>query len=389
MTNPSPPRPPSLATIAAHAGGAHHASSGGVVPALAPAVTFARDQHHQLPAGRMYLRDDNENGEHVEKLLATLEGGQHAKVFASGLAAAVAVFMATLRPGDAVVATRVMYFGVRHWLTGFCERFGMQLVLVDGTSAGALATAIATHKPRLLWLETPGNPTLDVVDIAAAAQAAHAVAALVVVDSTAATPVHTQPLALGADIVMHSATKYLNGHHDVLAGALVVAAGRGALVDDAWRAIGLHRKETGAVLGPFEAWLLLRGLRTLALRVERQSASALRIALWLAARTDVVEVLYPGLPSHKNHDVALRQMHGGFGGLLAFRLGSEARALQVASAMKVFLRATSLGGVESFVEHRATVEGPETPTPRDLLRLAIGIEDPRDLVDDLAQALAA
>lgn len=364
--------------------------TGGVSPSIAPSVTFARSAGHELPDGRVYLRYQSENGEHVEKLLAKLEGGAGALVFSSGLAASSAAFLSLLRPGDVVVATRVMYFGVRHWLKNHCAHFGMKLVLVDGTDADAVALAVRAEKPRLVWIETPGNPMLDVVDIKRAGEVAHEVGALFVVDSTAATPVLTRPIALGADIVMHSATKYLNGHCDVLAGALAFARD-----DDEARAIATHRKETGAVLGPFEAWLLLRGMRTLPLRVERQSANALEVARWLAQRPrdDVVDVLYPGLPTHRNHDVATAQMTtqrgvATFGGLLSVRVaGGEERALRVVSALNVFLRATSLGGVESFVEHRASAEGPDTATPRDLLRLSIGIEDARDLIDDLAQAL--
>ena len=383
-------KPTNVHTIAAHAGGAMDHDTGGVAPTIAPSVTFARNEAHELPDGRLYLRYQSENGEHVEKLLAQLEGGASALVFASGLAASTAVFMSMLRPGDVVVATRVMYFGVRHWLKNHCAQFGMKLVLVDGTDADALAQTVRTEKPKLVWIETPGNPMLDVVDIAATARVAHEVGALLCVDSTSATPVLTRPIALGADVVMHSATKYLNGHCDVLAGALVFARD-----DDAARAMATHRKETGAVLGPFEAWLLLRGMRTLPLRVERQSANALEVARWLSQRSrdDVLDVLYPGLPTHRNHDVAKTQMltQGGapaFGGLLSVRVtGGEERAMRVVKALQLFLRATSLGGVESFVEHRASVDGPDSTTPSDLLRLAIGIEDLRDLIDDLAQAL--
>lgn len=382
----------SVHTLAAHAGGAMDHDTGGVSPSIAPSVTFARNEAHELPDGRTYLRYQSENGEHVENLLRKLEHGAASLLFSSGLAASTAAFLTLLRPGDVVVATRVMYFGVRHWLKNHCANFGMKLVLVDGTDADAVAQAVRTERPKLVWIETPGNPMLDVVDIAATARVAREVGALLAVDSTAATPVLTQPLELGADIVMHSATKYLNGHCDVLAGALVFARD-----DDTFRAVSAHRKETGAVLGPFEAWLLLRGMRTLPLRVERQSKSALEIATWLATRagSDVTHVLYPGLPTHRNHDVATRQMTmsnstPAFGGLLSFRVaGGQERALRVVKTLQVFLRATSLGGVESFVEHRASVEGPDTTTPPDLLRLAIGIEDPRDLIDDLAQALSS
>jgi cystathionine gamma-synthase len=225
------------------------------------------------------------------------------------------------------------------------------------------------------------------VDIARAAQAAHANGALLCVDSTAATPVHTKPLALGADIVMHSATKYLNGHSDVLAGALVASNALVAIErrDARWEAIARNRHDQGALPGTFEAWLLLRGMRTLHLRVPRQSASALEIARMLAARDDVHQVLYPGLESHPNHAVAARQMSGGFGGLVSVRV--KADPLLVCRHLVLFSRATSLGGTESLVEHRASVEGPNSPTPKDLLRLSIGIEDVEDLKADLARAL--
>jgi cystathionine gamma-synthase len=221
----------------------------------------------------------------------------------------------------------------------------------------------------------------DVVDIAAAADIAHGADALLAVDSTAATPVHTRPIEHGADLVMHAATKYLNGHSDVLAGALVTAQ-----KDAAWQALRQYRHDDGPVLGAFEAWLLLRGMRTLFPRVERQSASALELARRLE-RLPGVRVLYPGLPSHPGHDVARRQMHGGFGGMLSIRLGSRDAALDVARRLEVFVRATSLGGVESLVEHRETAEGAHTISPPDLLRLSIGIEDVEDLWSDLDTAI--
>jgi cystathionine gamma-synthase len=367
-------------------GGVAGAHPGPLVPHISPSTTFVRDDDYNLTDGKMYLRDDADNAAAAERLLAKLEGGSEARLFASGLSSAAAVFLSLCKPGDAVVAGGVMYFGVRKWLREWGARFGVSVVLVDARDAGALSAAVAAHKPRVVWIETPGNPTLDVVDIAAAATAAHASGALLGVDSTAATPVHTRPIEHGADIVMHSATKYLNGHSDVLCGALVRAPH--ARVDDAWRAIAQHRHDQGALPGPFECWLLLRGMRTLPLRVQRQSDTALALARVLAARDDVVEVMYPGLASHRNHDVAARQMRFGFGGLLSVRVaGGAERALAFAKRLELFSRATSLGGVESLVEHRAAVEGPDSPTPTDLLRLSVGIEDPDDLAADLVQAL--
>lgn len=374
-------RPLAISTVCAQAGDV--ARAGPLVPPIAPSTTFVRDDDYGLSDGRMYLRDDHTNAADVERVLAQLENGAQARLFSSGLSAAAAVFTSLLKPGDNVVATGVMYFGVRKWLKQFGARFGIRVTLVDGSDGAALAQAIANDQPRVVWIETPGNPTLDVVDIHSAALAARAAGATLCVDSTAATPVHTQPLDLGAHIVMHSATKYLNGHSDVLCGALVTRD-----VDDDWRAICAHRHDQGALPGPFEAWLLLRGMRTLALRVNRQSASAASIAAFLSQRSDVVAVLYPGLATHKNHDVARKQMRGGYGGLLSVRVaGGAERALTVAKRLRLFASATSLGGVESLVEHRASVEGPDSPTPKDLLRLAVGIEDPDDLIADLAQAL--
>jgi cystathionine gamma-synthase len=276
-----------------------------------------------------------------------------------------------------------MYWGMRLWLEEHAARTGARVTFVDATDAGLLARTVEAERPALVWVETPANPTLDVVDLEAAARAAHAVGARLAVDSTVPTPVHTRPLALGADLVMHAATKSLNGHSDVCAGALVTAR-----VDEPWEAIRHARHLGGASLGPFEAWLLLRGMRTLFVRVERSSATALWLAGRLAAHPRVERVLYPGLPSHPGHEVARRQMQRGFGGMLSVLVkGGAAEALAVANRAELFLRATSLGGVESLVEHRATVEGPRSLSPPNLLRLSIGLESPDDLWADLERAL--
>jgi len=234
-----------------------------------------------------------------------------------------------------------------------------------------------------VWVETPSNPTWDVTDIARAAEIAHAAGARLVADSTVATPVLTRPIDLGADIVMHSATKYLNGHGDVVAGALVTAK-----QDDMWERVRAIRAEGGAILGTFEAWLLQRGMRTLFLRVRRSCESALRIAQHFEGHRAIETVLYPGLASHPGHAVAAQQMHGGFGGMLSLRIkGGEAAALKLARQCQTIVRATSLGGVESLIEHRYSIEGAESPIPQDLLRVSVGIEDVDDLIDDLEQAL--
>jgi cystathionine gamma-synthase len=373
------------ATIAARVGLPDEPVTGALVPPIHLATTYARDEAYALIGGRDYTRDRNPTVEPVERALAALEGGADAVVLASGMAAATAVFRATCRPGDHVVVPEVGYYALRGWATRFGAELGIAVSVVDATSPDAIAAALRPGATKILWLESPANPTWAVTDVVAAAAAGHAAGALVCVDSTCATPVHTRPIELGADLVMHSATKYLSGHGDVLAGALIASA---ATADGpAWQAIRRHRHDDGACLGPFEAWLLARGLRTLFLRVERQSATALALATRLAA--DGVDVLYPGLPAHPQHVLAARQMHGGFGGMLSIRTGGgAARALAVCGRLRLITRATSLGGAETLIEHRATVEGPATPSPPDLLRLSIGLEDEADLYADLARALA-
>ena len=369
-------------TLAAKALHAIDEPTGALTPPIHAATTYARDADYRLIAGRDYARDKNPTFIHAEKLLAALEGGAEALVFASGMAAATAVFRALCKPGDHVIAPRVGYYALRAWLERFCARWQVGLDLIDATDTGALAAALRPGKTRIVWLETPANPTWEVTDVAASSELAHRAGALVCVDSTAATPVHTQPLALGADFVMHSATKYLNGHSDVLAGAVVCARS-----DDAWAAIASVRHDEGAVLGPFEAWLLLRGMRTLFARVERSSATALRLAERLAAFPGV-RVRYPGLASHPQHAIAQRQMTRGFGSMMSIQVGGGPDvALGVTRRLRVWVPATSLGGVESLVEHRFTVEGPSSPTSVDLLRLSVGLEHEADLFNDLAQAL--
>ena len=356
--------------------------TGGIIPPLQPSTTFARGADYQLLGGRVYSRDESPTFDPAEQLLARLEGGAGAMLFASGMASATAVFRALCRPGDHIVAQDVMYFGLRSWLKRLAAQWQLELDLVDASRADELRRVVRKGKTRIVWVETPCNPTWDVVDLAAAAEIAHGAGALLAVDSTVATPVHTRPIEHGADLVMHAATKYLNGHSDVLAGALVAAR-----ADETWEALHRSRHDDGACLGPFEAWLLLRGMRTLFPRVERQSATALELSRRLE-KLPGVRVLYPGLPSHPGHEVARRQMQHGFGGMLSVQLaGGRAAALAAAGKTEVFLRATSLGGVESLIEHRETAEGPDTISPPDLLRLSIGIEDVEDLWQDLEQAL--
>lgn len=367
-------------TLAAQALGAIDEATGGIVPPIQLSTTYARDAEYKLIADRDYSRDKNPTVLPAERLLTALEGGSEALVFPSGMAAATSAMRASLRPGAHIVMTRVGYFAVRSWIEHFCTTWGVHLDVIDMTNLDAVRAALRPGVTRLVWVETPANPTWEVTDIAALADLAHSAGARLAVDSTCATPVHTRPLALGADIVMHSATKYLAGHSDVLAGALVTRA-----ADETWAELRKMRREEGSVIGPVEAFLLLRGMRTLFVRVERQSRTAHVLAERLA-QLPGVDVAYPGLPTHPQHAIALRQMQKGFGGMLSILVPDD--PLAVIRKLKLWVPATSLGGIESLVEHRASVEGPNSPTPKNLLRLSVGLEHEDDLFDDLAQALA-
>jgi cystathionine gamma-synthase len=367
-------------TLAAQALGTLDPLTQAVVPPLHVATTFIRDPDNEYRSGYAYGRPDNATVRQTEAIIAALEGANEALVFGSGMAAATSVILA-VPPGSRIVASQVMYWAFRRWLTSEGKRFGYTIELVDTTDLGAVRTAL---KPAtaLLYVETPGNPLWPISDIAALAEIAHAAGAMLAVDSTCATPVFTQPLRLGADIVMHSASKYLNGHSDVIAGALATTR-----ASELWERIKSIRIQHGAILGPFEAWLLQRGLRTLDVRVRAQAASAAILAERLSNHPSVASVLYPGLPNHPGHAVAARQMSG-FGAMLSIRpKGGEAAAIATAAKVELWKRATSLGGVESLIEHRGSVEGP--PCPIDLLRLSVGLEDPDDLFSDLDQALRA
>lgn len=377
----STPRHP--ATIAAQARGAMDAQTGGVVPGVHRATTFARGTDYALlNPDNTYLRYHNENARQAEAVLSALEGAAQTLLFPSGMAAVAALFR-TLPHGATVLVQRQIYWGTTQWITDFCARRGLALVEVEASDIASFEAACVEHLPALAWVETPSNPWLRITDIAAAAKAAHAAGALLAVDSTAATPVLSQPLAFGADIVMHSATKGINGHSDVLAGTLATGQPEAPI----WQAILQDRNTAGAVLDPQAAWLLLRGMRTLPLRMAQMSKTTQALAEFLSDHPQVESVLYPGLPSHPGHALAARQMPNGFGGLMSFVVkgGAEA-ALRAAGRLQLFHRATSLGGVESLVEHRHTIE-PHTGIPEGLLRVSIGIEDAGDLRDDLAQAL--
>ena len=373
----------SVATIAAQAGGYIDAASGGVVPPIQPSTTFARDRSYQPhPTGNIYARDDNDVGRIAEALLAQLDNAEAALLFPNGMAAIAAVFRA-LPGGATVLVQSQIYWGTTKWLREFCARRSVTLIEADLSDIGQAQSLCAHHQPDLVFIETPSNPWLRTTDIALVAEATHAAGGRLVVDATAATPILTRALDFGADIVMHSATKGINGHSDVLAGVLAT----NAPADPHWQAIAIDRHDAGAVIGSFEAWLLIRSIRTLPLRVERMSQNAQAVAEFLQSHDAVAQVFYPGLPDFEGHSVAKRQMAGGFGSLLSFCVkGGAVEALRVAGRLNLFHRATSLGGVESLVEHRHTIE-PHTGIPESLLRLSIGIEDVQDLCADLEQAL--
>jgi cystathionine gamma-synthase len=372
------------ATLAAQALGRVEPGTGALVPGIAPATTFLRDPDGGYRSGHSYARPENPTFRHAEELLTALEGGADSMLFASGMAAATAVFQ-SLEPGDHVLVPRVMYWGLRAWVLEHCVRWGLAIEPIDMDDLGAVAAALQPGRTRLVWLETPANPMWQITDIAAVADLAHRAGARVAVDSTVATPILTRPLALGADLVMHSATKYLNGHSDVIAGTLTAAR-----EDEWWARLKSVRHKQGGILGSFEAWLLLRGMRTLDLRVRHCCRSAQTLAERLARHPAVAEVLYPGLPDFAGHALAAHQMSGGFGGMLSIRVrGGEPAAVATAARVRLWKRATSLGGVESLIEHRASIEGPGTPVPDDLLRLSVGIEAVDDLTADLEAALGA
>jgi cystathionine gamma-synthase len=371
-------------TLAAQALGAVEPATKAVVPPVHVATTFIRDPDNQYRAGFAYGRPDNATVRQAEAVIAALEGAADAKLFGAGMAAAVAVVLAHDPPAH-IVAPAVMYWALRRWFVEEAPRYGYRVTLVDTADLGAVRAAVRPGETKLVWIETPANPLWTITDVAAVAAIARAAGATLAVDSTVATPILTRPLALGADIVMHSATKYLNGHSDVIAGALATAR-----ADGLWARIGTIRTGHGAILGPFEAWLLLRGLRTLDVRVRAQAQAAMQLATRLARHDEVDGVLYPGLAQDPGHAVAARQMAGGFGGMLSIRVkGGERAAIAAAARVNVWKRATSLGGVESLIEHRASIEGPTSPCPADLLRLSVGLEDTDDLYADLDRALRA
>ena len=373
---------PSLETLLTQAGHYIDPETGAIVPPIHPSTTYARDERYELQ-GFEYSRIANPTGRRVEEVLARLEGAEDALLFSSGLAG-VSTFFETVRSGQRIVAPRVMYHGAADWLRRLAGHRGIDVAFFDTAAPGALERAVQAGKTAVVWIEPSVNPTWDVIDVRAASEAAHAAGAILAVDATVTPPVTLRALDLGADIVFHSGTKYLAGHSDVTAGVLATRA-----VDARWEGINSARTLMGGVLGPFECWLLLRGMRTLHLRYERQSANALAIARHFEHHPELKAVLYPGLKSHPGHAMAARQMQGGFGAMLSLLIVGDAEAARrVAARTRLFVPATSLGGVESLIEHRATVEGPNSVVPANLLRVSVGIERVDELIADLEQALA-
>ena len=375
-------RDQSLDTLLAQGGHFIDSQTGAIVPPIHPATTYARDSRYEL-TGFGYSRNANPTGAQVEEVLARLEGAEDALVFASGLAG-IATFFDTVRAGERVVAPRVMYHGTADWLRRLSERRGVAVTFFDATAPGSLEAAVRAGETSVVWIEPSVNPTWDVIDVRAASEIAHAAGAILGVDATVTPAVTLRALDLGADVVFHSGTKYLAGHSDVLAGVLATRA-----VDERWEDVKLARTLMGGVLGAFESWLLLRGMRTLHVRYERQAANALAIARHFEHHPRLKAVLYPGLESHPGHAVARQQMTGGFGAMLSLLVaGGTQDAKRVATRTRLFVPATSLGGVESLIEHRASVEGPHSAVPENLLRLSVGIERADELISDLEQALA-
>lgn len=359
------------------------AETGAVVPAIQPAATYARDENYDIRKPYFYRRDGNQATCHAEAIIAELEGAADSLLFASGMSAATAV-IEHLPTGAHVVAPRVMYHGVLHQLQTYARNGRITLGDYTAGNHDELAAAVATQPTTLVWIETPNNPNWEVTDIKAAAKIAHDAGAKLIADCTGTPPNITRALDFGADISFHSATKYLNGHSDITAGVLSVRE-TGAF----WDEIALIRKLQGTVLHSFDAWMLIRGMRTLFLRVDKCCQNAMAVARHFHGHQHIEAVHYPGLPSDPGHAIAKAQTDGQFGGMMSIVVrGTEQTAIDVARFCEVFYPATSLGGVESLIEHRKTVSGDGFPVHPRLLRLSIGIEDADDLIYDLEQALA-
>jgi cystathionine gamma-synthase len=354
---------------------------GAVVEPLVLSTTFERATGGDFPHGYSYGRSGNPNRAALEQVMAAVENGTCAFAFASGSAATAALFQA-LSPGDHVIAPREAYYGTRVILEEIFGRWGLAASFVDMKDLGAVQAAVR-KTTKMLWIETPSNPLLSVSDIAALARIARDAGAFSVLDNTVATPVLQSPFDLGCDFAMHSTTKAISGHSDVIGGVVVARA-----ESELTQRLAVIQSTGGAIPSPFDCWLALRGLRTMPLRVRAQSATALQVARFLAEHPAVEACHYPGLPGHPQHALAVRQMHGGFGMLLSFQVtGGRDQAFAVKNRLTTITRATSLGGIESLIEHRASIEPATTRTPENLLRLSVGLESAADLIADLDAAL--
>lgn len=371
-----------IETLAVHAGHDVDPATAAVTPPIHLSTTFAREADGGYRAGLVYSRYANPNRTSLERCLAQLEGGAGAAAFASGSAATMTLVQA-IGPGAHIIAPDDAYFGTTKLFRDIFGPWGVETTVVDMTDVGAVKKALR-DTTKLVWIETPSNPLLRVVDIACIAEMAHDAGAICAVDNTWGTPVLQRPLELGADIAMHSTTKYLGGHSDVLGGALVAKQD-----DELFQRVRAVQMSGGAVPSPFECWLTLRGIRTLPWRVRAQSANALALARHLSRDARVEAVHYPGLDSHPGHEIARRQM-AEFGGMMSIQVGTDrATSIAFASRLRIFTQATSLGGTESLIEHRASVEGPGTRAPENLLRVSVGLEHVQDLIDDMTQSLDA
>ena len=382
-----------FSTRAIHAGQEPDPRTGAVVPAIYQTSTYKQDGVGGLREGYEYSRSGNPTRNALEECIAALEGGAKGFAFSSGLAAEDCVMRAILRPGEHMIIPTDAYGGTFRLVDKVQKVWGVDYSLAKVSQADAIRGEIRPGVTKLVWLETPTNPLLGIADIAAIAQIAHDAGALLVVDNTFASAYLQQPLSLGADVVMHSTTKYSGGHSDVVGGAVVVAESVGVKeFSDAAERVGFHQNSMGAIAGPFDSWLVLRGLKTLAVRMERHCDNAEKVVQYLRGRTDVTHIYYPGLDSHPGHDIAAKQMRR-FGGMVSFQLdGGEQHAVDAIGRTKIWTLGESLGGVESLIEHpgrmtHASVAGTELEVPNDLIRLSVGLEDPDDLIADLAQAL--
>jgi len=366
-----------IETLAVHSGHAVDPTTGAVAPPIQLSTTFERNADGTYRGAYSYSRSDNPNRRALELALAAIEGGAEAAAFGSGIAASAAVFQA-LRPGDHVLAPAETYHGTGKLLRDICIPWGLQVAFVDMTDLTAVAGAV-TPQTRMVWAETPSNPQLKITDLAEVARIAHDAGAVVAVDNTWA-PIVQRPLEQGADLVIHSTTKYIGGHSDVTGGAVIARES-----SELFQRIRMLQGTGGAIPSPFDCWLVLRGVQTLPWRMRAHSENAMKVAAFLAEHPKVERVDYPGLATNPSHGVAARQMTA-FSGMLSFHVKGRAAALAVAAKVRVFVRATSLGGVESLIEHRASITGESPLTPPGLLRCSIGLEHPDDLIEDLAQA---